>query len=277
MKGGVGKTTLAQNLGWYAAHEHDLSVLVVDLDPQFNVSQYLMGSSTFRKRIIEENQPTIVDVFEVDRPRLGRQPAGKAPEPSPIVNIRDWGVDGRLDLLPSRLEFAWTLRNSAQKERHLVNFLSRRASHYDLILLDCPPTESMATQAAYLASQFVLVPIKPEFLATIGLPLLATSLATFHDTYPEHRVEVAGIVFNDVGDSYEHARAKDDVMGLAAEHGWYVFKNQVTHSNSYPKGARERQSIMSTDYARYTKRDEFRDFGAEFLGRVGVASKVPAR
>src|SRR5438309_1066132 len=115
MKGGVGKTTLAQNLGWYAGYNHDLSVLVVDLDPQFNVSQYLMGSSTFRKRIIEDNQPTIVDVFEVDRPRLGRQSTAKASGPSPIVNIQDWGVDGRLDLLPSRLEFAWTLRHSAQK------------------------------------------------------------------------------------------------------------------------------------------------------------------
>jgi chromosome partitioning protein len=179
-----------------------------------------------------------------------------------------------VDLVPSRLEFAWTLRNSAGKERHLRNFLGRHKSRYDLILIDCPPTESMATHAAYLASDYVLVPVKPEFLATIGLPLLATSLATFHDLEADHHVEVAGVVFNDVNESYEHYRSKDDVNNLAAEHGWHVFQTQLSHSDSYPKGTRVRAPIMWTDYARQTKKDEFSRFLTEFLARVGIESKV---
>lgn len=45
MKGGVGKSTITANLAWqYAVYSNwNKKVLVVDIDPQFNVSQYLLG------------------------------------------------------------------------------------------------------------------------------------------------------------------------------------------------------------------------------------------
>ncbi len=276
MKGGVGKTMLTHNLALEGAWRFDLDVLVVDLDPQFNVSQSLMTENRFRTEIVEKGEPTVVDIFEKDRPRLGAAAVKPDGALNPIVPILRWqGAAGTVDLIPSRLEFAWTLRNSAGKERYLKNFLARHQGKYDLVLIDCPPTESMATHAAYLASDFVLVPIKPEFLATIGLPLLATSLATFHSN-EDHRVEVAGIVFNDVNYSYEHNRSIDEVTALAAKNAWYVFQTQITHSDSYPKGTRHRVPITRTDYARQWKKDEFVAFLTEFLGRVGVKLKVPA-
>ena len=42
MKGGVGKTTLAVNLAWHTYSRSKKRVLLVDLDPQFNASQYMM-------------------------------------------------------------------------------------------------------------------------------------------------------------------------------------------------------------------------------------------
>ena len=65
MKGGVGKSTLAVNLAWhFAAYEHwTKRVLLVDLDPQFNATQYLLGVSDYKK-ILESEKPTIWDVFE---------------------------------------------------------------------------------------------------------------------------------------------------------------------------------------------------------------------
>jgi chromosome partitioning protein len=47
MKGGVGKTTLAVNLGWHFYEKENKSVLLVDLDPQFNSTQFLMDFTTF--------------------------------------------------------------------------------------------------------------------------------------------------------------------------------------------------------------------------------------
>ena len=51
MKGGVGKSTLTVNLAWHFAAQLKWSkrVLVVDLDPQFNTSQYLLGVSEYEK------------------------------------------------------------------------------------------------------------------------------------------------------------------------------------------------------------------------------------
>jgi chromosome partitioning protein len=79
-------------------------------------------------------------------------------------------------LIPSRLELSRTLKNPHGKERRLAKALSQVQNNYDLIIIDCAPTESVLTDAAYFASRYILVPIKPEFMATIGLPLLARSL-----------------------------------------------------------------------------------------------------
>ncbi|MFZ0748415.1 MAG: ParA family protein, partial [Pyrinomonadaceae bacterium] len=63
MKGGVGKTTLAFNLAWYSAWQANLKVLAVDLDPQSNLSQYMMGAKDYLE-YMDAQRPTIVDVFE---------------------------------------------------------------------------------------------------------------------------------------------------------------------------------------------------------------------
>ena len=64
MKGGVGKSTLCINLAWYFALPRDSKcVLVVDLDPQFNASQYLLGTQEY-ERILRAGTPTTWDIFE---------------------------------------------------------------------------------------------------------------------------------------------------------------------------------------------------------------------
>ena len=67
---------------------------------------------------------------------------------------------------------------------------------HDLILIDCPPTESVFTRAAYHASRYVLVPVRPEYFATVGFPLLAKSLDSFRTENPSHCIEVIGVVIN---------------------------------------------------------------------------------
>ncbi|WP_184512549.1 ParA family protein [Tardiphaga robiniae] len=62
MKGGVGKSTLTTNLGWYAAHERDCRVLLVDLDPQFNLSQYVLGTAGC-ELLLKEKRLTVESLF----------------------------------------------------------------------------------------------------------------------------------------------------------------------------------------------------------------------
>ena len=61
MKGGVGKTTIATLLCRHFARTH--KVLAIDLDPQANMSQALMGGTGYR-RFLQDRSPSVVDVFK---------------------------------------------------------------------------------------------------------------------------------------------------------------------------------------------------------------------
>lgn len=273
MKGGVGKTTLAFNLAWYASHQRAKKVLVVDLDPQANASQYLMGASAYLDHI-KANKPTIVNVLEQFTPAFTASPAPSPLSASNIIKpIRAWNDGSLIDLIPSRLELAWTLKNPTSKDHLLAKFLADHAQGYDLIIIDCAPTESILTVAAYRASRYIIIPVKPEFLAAIGLPLLVRSIKDFHTSYGQHQLDIAGIVFTDSDPQHvkpEHTAGRNDVTAVATQEGWPVFANELRHSDSYPRGARDGDPIFMTDYARWWVIDEFKLLGAEFMKSVGL-------
>lgn len=271
MKGGVGKSTIAVNLAWHFAAMHDWgkNVLVVDLDPQFNASSYLLGVSKY-KEILDKDKPTIWDVFEQHTYTPGKKRSSLNPN-DVVTNVRQFYDGGRIDLIPSRLELAYSLKNPAQKELLLSKLISKIENKYHLILIDCPPTESVFTTAAYLTADFILVPVKLEYLSAIGVSLLVRSMDEFHKQYEGHKVKLAGLVFNSTSDYVpEEAESKKDVLHIARRNGWYVFKNPITYSRSYPKGAREGQPIFRTTYSRYSQWRKFSKFANEFAQRIGL-------
>jgi chromosome partitioning protein len=272
MKGGVGKSTLTANLAWQFScyTKWARRVLVVDLDPQFNVSQYLLGPERYR-RALEKGQKTVWDVFEQG---VSSPSGGKSPPLAPAdvrVNVAVFSNGGRIDLLPSRLDLAWSLRNPALKERKLSALIKKMEADYDLILVDCAPTESMLTTAAYFTVDHVLIPVMPEYLSSIGLPLLKRSIAEFEEQNDGETVAIAGIVFNATeGYSPEETKAKAEVRSFAKQEGIVVFNSEVKYSKSYSKGAREGKPIFRTSYARTTVATQFHTFAAEFAQRVGL-------
>lgn len=273
MKGGVGKTTLCFNLAWYGAWRANLRVLAVDLDPQANLSQYFMGADGYLEYINRKN-PTVVEILEQFSPPTSSRRGPTPLDPSKIVqNLREWRDGSLLHLIPSRLELAWTLKNPTEKAHLLPKFLSKLHADYDLMLIDCAPTESILTTAAYLSSRYVIVPVKPEFLATIGLPLLARSLEEHRLSRDDQEIELAGIVFNDADPQHvkrEHNKARRDVREIAAARKWPDFDHEARHSDSYAAGARSGKAIFHTKYARYYVKEEFDLVGEEFLKKVGL-------
>jgi chromosome partitioning protein len=268
MKGGVGKSTLTANLGWFCAYRENLRVLLVDLDPQFNLSQYIMGTDGYTAHL-ENGKGTVLQLFEQATPKAvsGKEQSRIKPQDI-IAHVKAWTDGSRIDLIPSCLELAWTLKNPHQKEQLLAQFLDEVRSSYDLILIDCPPTDSMLTDAAYLASDSVLVPVKPEFLSTIGLPLVVRSLEDFQRRYKTGGLDVLGIVFNASSDKLEHDHSRARVRKVADEHGWYIFENEVSYSDSYPKGSRISSPIFLTSYARANKIADFFGVADEFMARI---------
>ncbi|WP_261303976.1 ParA family protein [Paenibacillus andongensis] len=262
MKGGVGKTTLTYNLAWYAAYKKMYKVLVVDLDPQSNLTQIFMGGDGYRE-YLESSRQSIVDIFE-----------NSSKVTTAIIHSVDEWTDGSLlHLIPARAELAKTLKNPTTKEHKLRRFLAKFKSNYDLILIDCPPTDSILSVASYLASDSLIIPVKPEKLAIIGLPLLKGSIEDFNeDNEGEYKISVSGIIFNNVeaGDIPENRISKKEVLAFAKENNWHVFDNEVRESKTYVNGIREGKPMFKDTRARGHITEEFYAVGDEFLRSVGI-------
>lgn len=274
MKGGVGKTTVAAQLA-HAVAADGLRVLAVDLDPQSNLSHSIMGPAAYFDHITA-NRPTVAQILQEFVPPGGNgSPRSLAPEHVPVSNA-GFGSDGNLDLIPSRLELSQVLTSPTGRERQLARFLSLLHDRYDLVVIDCAPTESVLTQVAYFASRYVIVPVKPEFLATLGMPLLEHSVDKFKRANTDHELDIAGLILNqsDYADSDEKDRSTKAVTAFAQDRGWRIFPTPIPYSKSYARAARDRSPISRTRFARWDRIEGFRRLKDEILGVIGLGDQA---
>ena len=169
-------------------------------------------------------------------------PSSDKPSPSPLdVDSIIHRIRPNLNLIPSRFDFSHNLVNAIGTDpRVLATLIAHNFQDTDLIIIDCAPTESIFTQTAYHASHYILVPVKPEFLATIGFPLLNRSLGAFRNANPGHQIEVIGVVINDTSDyqaysTPEKYSALSEIREEASRNSWYVFANGLEYSRGFPK------------------------------------------
>ena len=268
LKGGVGKSTISVLLARYAYTVLRRDVLAIDLDPQANMSQAFMlgGYSKF----IKQKRPSIVEIFKgYIPPSVNSKGAMPLTGQSGVETLQTMGANS-LQLIPSRFDFSDNLLGSIHTdERALAKFLSGSFDHKDLIIIDCSPTESIITRAAYHASGLVLIPVKPEFFATIGFPLLRQSLESFRQANQGHQIDVAGIVINnpfyDGGNDGgpEKREAMKDIAKEAFENSWRIFENEIPFSRGFPKK-------MRGDYSYSGNSDLFWTFAKEFFDTLGL-------
>ena len=252
LKGGVGKTTVAALLARYASGsggynmtgQKNLDVLAVDLDPQANLSQALMGDIRY-KEFHDKKKPSIVELFNGFMPASSTTPGpGTTNAPQIIQKISTTRYSGNLEIIPSRFDFSDNLIDSVKTdEKILAKFIGAEMSHKDLILIDCAPTESILTRAAYHASRYVIIPVRTEFLATIGFPMMEKSLKMFRDRNHGHKIDICGVLINrnrtsgaKMGPHHEEALA--DIQNHIKDHQWPLI-TYMAHSDGYPKWAKD--------------------------------------
>ena len=146
-KGGVGKTTSAINIG-AGLNILGKKVLLVDLDPQANLSQSL--NLTDRERTI---YGAIRGEYKLE----------------PVEVIRG------LDVLPSTLDLSGAeveLSGEAGREYILREILEPLRASYNYIIIDTPPSLGLLTINALTASTEVLIPLQAQYLALRGLTKL---------------------------------------------------------------------------------------------------------
>lgn len=265
LKGGVGKSTITTLLSRYAFTNRKKDVLAIDLDPQSNLSQALMHAN-YNSFLINK-RPSIVEIFKGYLPPSGG--AGPKPLVGAVETIADVGTHS-LQLIPSRFDFSDNLTASLRPDATvLARHLATNFQHKDLIMIDCAPTESVLTHAAYHASSLVLVPVKPEYFATVGFPLLQESLVNFRTANKGNSISVAGVVINnafyDGGNNGgpEKIRAMGDIRKEAATNGWPVFKTELQFSRGYPK-------LMRGDNSYSGNASLFPKFAKEFFDAIGL-------
>jgi cellulose biosynthesis protein BcsQ len=213
MKGGVGKTTMSVNLAASLAKNHNQRVLIVDLDTQISATLSLMPPGDFAKlRADRRSLRYLIHRAIISDPDLFNQTRDTIR--NYVCNVPGLSLlPGDIDLYDEYLVAEMLHRRSVQEdekmdfdavwsafEKNLVRSLLKTVeSEYDIILLDCAPGYNLITRSALLASDFYLIPAKPEPLSLIGIQLLERRIARLRDSHksdPSVKMAMLGIVFS---------------------------------------------------------------------------------
>ncbi len=180
-KGGVGKSTITCNLAAIGAHQ-GLRTLVVDLDPQGNSTQYLLG----RQELDAED--TLAGFFgQTLSFRLRPRQTGEFVFASPFENLDVLASHPSLDELASKLES----RYKAFKLRDALDELD----HYDVIYIDTPPALNFYTRSALIAADSCLIPYDCDDFSRRALYQLMDSVQEIRADHNE-ALSVEGIIVN---------------------------------------------------------------------------------
>jgi chromosome partitioning protein len=274
MKGGVGKTTLGVNIAGALAKLHDLKIMLIDLDPQYNATQYLVNLE-IHPEYVEGKEPTTLDImcgeFET-RSILNGQKVGGNENPPTLDQLtrtlyQNPHGKGKLDLIPSTLHLINVENTGRGTEHNLQNFVNTVQDAYDYIFIDCPPTFSVFLLSGFLASDYYLVPLKPDPLSTLGISLLERVLAAHSKTY--HKViEPIGVVFTMVRQTREMDNVMDTVKQTSAGKR-YIFRNPLSNGTAVAEASRKNKFLFEYDRSR-RQGEEIKAITKELIGLLRV-------
>lgn len=257
-KGGVGKTTLTANLGAELAWRGK-KVLLVDLDAQASLTFSFFRPEEWKDKLSEAlTIKTWFDSFD-----SGESVPLRDLVQTPERVTRSLRGHGKFDLICSHLglinvdlELATKLggatlmqakKNFLSIHRRLVDGISESFSdEYDIALIDCPPNFNIVTKTSIVASDYILVPARPDYLSTLGIDYLIRSVTGLVSDYNEFasldqggkvdKIEpkILGVVFTMIQEYGEVpiSSQRPFIAQTAALPGISVFKHYIKRNDS---------------------------------------------
>ena len=197
-KGGVGKTTLTTNIAGDLALL-GYKVLMIDLDPQASLTFSFLKPDEWKEKVADKH--TIKNWFSDSKKIRTERFEDLIITPHTVKDSLE--NKGKLDLVSSHLELinvdlelATKLggANMTQVKEQFIKVHHRLLDGinqlpddaYDIILIDCPPNFNIVTKNAIVASDYILIPAKPDYLSTMGIDYLKNSLDKLVKEYNEY-------------------------------------------------------------------------------------------
>ena len=197
MKGGVGKTTVSAHFMHQFFWHHEISVLLVDLDPQFNLTQTLVRPSVYEAAKTKNETiftamepPPKANLLDI---KVTTAAPPKAWELAP--RLKTWTDNVFIDLMYGDFDLVkYSLISDKKKldrvQTRFLQFISQAKEDYDLIVIDCNPSSSFITQCALHACDFVLVPVKAEIYSLLGIKLLKRYIDEVPTIHPKPPISI---------------------------------------------------------------------------------------
>lgn len=216
-KGGVGKTTSAINIG-AGLVELGKSVLLIDLDPQANLSLSLG---------IPRQKSTIYEALRGE---------------SELV---PYTVKEGLDVVTSTLDLSGAemeLINEAGREYILRELLEVVEEDYDYVIIDCPPSLGLLTLNALTSSTFVYIPLQTEFLALQGLTKIKQIIDKVRFRLNK-KLSIGGVIAT----MYDHRKVlnRDVVETIKKFFGKRVFETYIRDNVALAEAPAQRKDIFA--------------------------------
>lgn len=264
-KGGVGKTSVTAHLAT-ALGEHGLSVLAIDLDMNYGLTQHFG---------IEPD--AFLGTFEV---LVGEEDPAQV-----IVTGADDGVElpRGVHVIPSRrkleeIERALVAKNKFVVPHHVLAKPLRRIrelGRYDVILLDTAPNATAPTLAAYQSAEWFLLTAMPDPFATRGLN---DALQDINDAQANGNpsLKLLGVVLSAVDKRTRLANTLSDYVEATFSpkgSSSLKFRTEIGRSTVIPSAQKHGRTVFQTD-PEHRVANQYRDLARELMERLRIGKSA---